>query len=116
VQSPTGAHAAHTPHLQHWVSSNPRSSFVATSLDPRLKWEGKYLYKIRPPVQTGIDLNATLGRNYPPAHRFEQEVTFPGGIEARYIEGAYQLWPSGPMGKWIPPIRGKFIPNPKFNP
>ena len=116
VQSPTNPDLAHTPSIQHWVADNPRTSYVATSRDPNLKWTARYLYTIDAPG--GIDVQATFdatGHDYS-AHEFEQEITFPGGIDTQRIVGVNRVWPSGELGKWIRPIKGPFKPNPNHVP
>jgi hypothetical protein len=115
VESPHTSDVPHTPTLHDWINKNEWSSYLSTTRDPKLKWTGKYLYKINTPTGKGIDLEATLGNDYPPEHRHEQEVMFPGGVDPQFIEGAYRVFPSGPMGKWITPIPLKYAPNPFYN-
>ncbi|MFD9123242.1 glycosyltransferase [Kitasatospora sp. NPDC059571] len=86
--------------LMHHVmkSIDPNGyGFVSTSSEKRLDWAANYRYKIKAPG--GIDVNRTF-----PGHKHsrEMEVAFPGGIDPRYIKGAFDLDPYGMPVRWIP--------------
>ncbi|MFD7224638.1 hypothetical protein ACFV9P_27050 [Streptomyces sp. NPDC059892] len=87
--------------LYDYVTQNTDSAFVGTTRNeqPDLLYEDrKYRYDIDPPG--GIDVNGTLGDNS--RWSSEEEVAFPGGIDSRYIKGAWEINPDGSLGKYIP--------------
>lgn len=101
--------------LVRFTQTNEPSSFVSTSVaddlyKDRAYWDRRFQYEIDAPG--GIDVNRTLSWS---DNRFpgEAEVAFPGGIQAQYIRGAWELVPDPAGG---PPVRGRWIPNPNFVP
>jgi hypothetical protein len=90
--------------ISGYVLHNEDSPYVSTTRDPGLGDVSRgfeydqYRYTINAP--NGIDVNNTLGSENPTA--WEQEVLFPGGIDTKYIVGAYERDPvTGQFDKWI---------------
>ena len=88
--------AANT-NLERHVIENAPSAFVATTRNAGLSFARQFRYEIHAPG--GIDVDRTAGRVLYPG---EEEVAFPGGLEARFIRGAHRLLPDGGLGEWIP--------------
>ncbi|GGK29382.1 hypothetical protein GCM10011583_71660 [Streptomyces camponoticapitis] len=71
------------------VDKNTESAFVSTTTKEKpVPYNGQdYMYEIDAPG--GIDINGTFGNNSP--HPNEDEIAFPGGIDLKYIKGAWEL-------------------------
>lgn len=86
--------------LWDFTRSNTDSAFVSTTTsdEPDDFYTTKYRYDIDPPG--GIDINETLGDESRYPH--EKEIAFPGGIQSKYIKGAWELDSNGkPTGEFI---------------
>lgn len=87
--------------LYDYVKNNNRDSgFVSTTTKNKpVPFYGQdYRYDID--VPGGIDVNKTFGPNSP--HPGESEIAFPGGIDSKYIKGAWKLDSTGkPTGEFI---------------
>jgi uncharacterized protein YukE len=83
--------------LATYVQQNRASAFVGTTRNETLRWNAQFRYEIHAPG--GVDVNATLDNVYFP---HEQEIAFPGGIQAQFVKGAHVVLPDGSMGAWIP--------------
>lgn len=88
--------AANTNLERHVVENQP-SAYVATTRNADLTLTRQFRYEIHAPG--GVDVDRTIGRVLYPG---EEEVAFPGGLEARFIKGAHRLLPDGGLGEWIP--------------
>lgn len=94
--------------LQVHVDDSPRGNLVSASRNPEGVGAYPWLYDIDAPG--GIDLNATaLEHGNLEPNWGENEVTFPGGIPARYIRGAQQY------DEFDNPI-GDYLSNPNYRP
>ncbi|MFC8831069.1 enterotoxin A family protein, partial [Streptomyces sp. NPDC057137] len=94
--------------LYDYVKNNNRDSgFVSTTTKEKpVPFYGQdYRYEIDAPG--GIDVNKTFGQNSP--HPGESEMAFPGGIDSKYIKGAWKLDSTGKP-------TGEFIENPYYEP
>ncbi|MEV0643049.1 putative T7SS-secreted protein [Streptomyces sp. NPDC050619] len=88
--------------LGEYVRENTPSGFVSTTVDSSLEWGSRYKYEIHAPG--GIDVNKTFDKDYalridgnPFAH--EAEISFAGGVRARFIKGAYE-WNGYELSAW----------------
>ncbi|WP_432836901.1 scabin-related ADP-ribosyltransferase [Dactylosporangium sp. CA-092794] len=94
--------------LQVHVDDSPRGNLVSASRNPEGVGAYPWLYDIDAPG--GIDLNATaLEHGNLEPNWGENEVTFPGGIPARYIRGAQQY------DEFDNPI-GDYLSSPNYRP
>lgn len=93
--------------LYNYVDKNKESGFVSTTTEehPKPFYGQDYVYEIDAPG--GIDVNGTFGKNSP--HPNENEIAFPGGIDSKYIKGAWKLNPDGSRS-------GEFIENEYYEP
>jgi hypothetical protein len=101
----------HLGHLIEHVYRNPADTgYVSTSRNishdpagsPRHGYQWRY--DVRAPG--GVDVNATL--DFASPFPGQDEVVFPGGIDARFIRGAQQVVNGSPTGP--------YIVNPAFDP
>ncbi|MFF1922880.1 enterotoxin A family protein [Streptomyces sp. NPDC058221] len=78
----------HNADLDNYVLTNQPAIYVSTSTSAPLafSWGAKYVYDIRTPTG-GIDVNTTYGSHSP--YPDQEEVAFPGGVDPKYIKGAW---------------------------
>jgi hypothetical protein len=87
----------------HAIYDQP-SAFVATSTNEDLYRHPEYRdrdYRYTINAPGGIDVGSTLPETRD-RHPGEDEISFPGGVATRYIEGAHVVNHDGTLGEWIP--------------
>lgn len=96
--------------LGEYVKENTPSGFVSTTVDSSLEWGSRYRYEIHAP--SGIDVNKTFDKD--PVLRIEgnpfeneAEISFPGGVDPRFVKGALTMKGAD---------KGVWKPNPAFRP